>query len=173
MTPDRSKRDESGNQELRKNRVFRELHIVHWLARTGLGALFLYTGVVKALDPGAFAESIKAFELTGPRGTEVLTFNVPALEIVAGAILLLGIPRLWRGAATVLAGLLGVFCLAVALAWTRGLTVSCGCFGGTAVPTDPGWWLLRNAVLAGGLLALLAMSLWRSPAEGVSMERSR
>jgi uncharacterized membrane protein YphA (DoxX/SURF4 family) len=172
MILDRSKRDESGTQNL-GNRVFREIHVVHWLARTGLGALFLYTGVMKALDPGAFAESIKAFELTGPRGTEALTFGVPALEVVAGVILLLGIPQLWRGAAAVLAGLLGVFCLAVALAWARELTVSCGCFGGVAVPTDPGWWLLRNALLAGELLALLAISSRRAPADGVSMQRSR
>ncbi len=141
------------------------LRVLHGLVRAGLGALFLYTGVVKALDPAAFAESIMAFELTGPRGTEALTFGVPALESVAGLILLLGIPRLWRGAALVLAGLLLVFIVAIALAWARGLTVSCGCFGGAGgVPGNPAWWLLRNGALAAALLLLVAA--WKRISSG-------
>jgi uncharacterized membrane protein YphA (DoxX/SURF4 family) len=151
------------------------LHTLHWLARTGIGLLFLYAGVVKMRDPVHFVENVKAFELTSPRWTEVLTFGVPALETVAGLILLLGIPSLWRGAAVVLAGLLAVFGVAIAAAWWRGLPVSCGCFGETSgVPTDPVWWLIRNAALAGILISLAASlgkngraslfpnSLWRS-----------
>jgi uncharacterized membrane protein YphA (DoxX/SURF4 family) len=134
------------------------IQALHWLARTGLGLLILYAGVVKMQDPVHFAESVKAFELTSPRWTEVLTYGVPAVETVAGLILMFGIPSLWRGAAVALAALLGVFCMAIASAWWRGLPVSCGCFGdASGVPTDPIWWLVRNAVLMGILLVLVAV----------------
>lgn len=142
------------------HRVSKWLNVAHWLTRTGIGLLFFYAGVVKMRDPIHFVESIKAFELTSPRWAEILTFGVPALEAVAGLILLLGITSLWRGAAVTLAGLLAVFCVAIASAWWRGLPVNCGCFGETSgVPTDPVWWLLRNAVLAGVLLFLVRFQL--------------
>ncbi|HEY5793051.1 MAG TPA: MauE/DoxX family redox-associated membrane protein [Chthoniobacterales bacterium] len=131
-------------------------YALHWMARTGLGLLFFYAGIVKILDPIRFAESIKAFELTGPRLTEALTFGVPALELAGGCILALGVRSLWRGAASVLAGLLGVFSAAVASAWWRGLAVSCGCFGAPdSFPSNPAWWLARNALLAAVLAALV------------------
>ncbi len=136
------------------------IYVAHWLTRTGVGLLFLYAGFVKMRDPVHFAESIKAFEFTSPRWTEVLTFGVPAVEAVAGLILLLGIPSLWRGSAVALAGLLGVFCVAIASTWWRGLPVNCGCFGdASGVPTNPAWWLIRNAVLAGVLLLLVAFQI--------------
>ena len=135
------------------------LHVLHWLARTGLGLLFLYAGAVKMHDPIHFAESVKAFELTSPRWTEVLTFSVPAFETVASLILFLGIRSLWRGAAFVLAGLLAVFSVAIGAAWWRGLPVSCGCFGEpSGVPTDPMWWLIRNAALVGTLIFLVVFT---------------
>jgi len=138
------------------HRISKWIYVAHWLTRIGVGLLFLYAGIVKMLDPVHFAEGIKAFELTSPQWAEVLTFGVPALEAVAGLILFLGVRSLWRGAAVVLAGLLAVFCGAIVSAWWRGLPVSCGCFGdASGVPSDPMWWSIRNAALAGVLLLLV------------------
>lgn len=128
----------------------------HWLIRTGLGLMFIYSGAVKMIDPANFAENIKEFEIAGPRLTELLTYGIPAMEFVAGVILAIGIRSLWRGAAGVLVCMLLTFTFIVALAWARGLTVSCGCFGDTShLPTSPAFWIARNVVIALALITLV------------------
>lgn len=52
---------------------------------------------------------------------------LPWLEVVIGGALLLG--RATAGAAMICAGLMLVFIAALASAWSRGLDISCGCFG--------------------------------------------
>jgi len=115
------------------------------IARLLLAAAFLYAGILKALDPAAFALAIDNFRLLPFPAAAALALYLPWLEIVAG----LGVlwPRFRGGALAVLVGLCGGFAGAIASAVLRDLDIGCGCFGGD-----------------GGSRASLLLSLLRSVA---------
>lgn len=92
-----------------------------------LGGVFLFASLGKIGAPQAFAASIGGFKLIH----ESILLEVGLLllwhEVICGILVLLGI---WaRAAAMVLTGLLGLFFLAMASAYARGLDIDCGCFG--------------------------------------------
>lgn len=103
--------------------------------RVVLGGLFIYAGVVKALDPLDFAQDIRAYRLVGQTLSFVVAVTLPWLEILAGALLIAGVWR--RGAALVIAGLLVFFIVLTLVTMARGLDVDCGCFG--SLSRKSGW----------------------------------
>lgn len=97
------------------------------LFRLALGGLFVYAGIVKALEPLEFAQNIRNYDLVGRSLAFIAAIVLPWLEIVAGALLIAG---LWkRGAALAISGLLVFFIALTVVTMIRGLDVDCGCFG--------------------------------------------
>ena len=133
--------------------------MVGTLARLGLAAVFLVSGVLKALDPDATYVAVRAYDVLPKAGVALVAAVLPWFEIVLGVLLLLGVAT--RAAAAVGAGLLLVFVAGVTQAWARGLSIDCGCFGGGgAVDPDQttyGQELLRDA----GFLLLAAWLIVR------------
>lgn len=105
------------------------------LARFGLAAVWLLSGVPKALDPDQTYVAVRAYDVLPPLGVELVAAVLPWLEIALAVLLLLGLGT--RAVALVSAGLLLVFIVGVAQAWARGLSIDCGCFGGGGV-VEPG-----------------------------------
>lgn len=98
-----------------------------------LGGLFLYAGLVKGQDVTAFARDLAAYQLLPYAFNYLVAATLPYVEVLAGALLLLG--RNVRGAALLLALLTLVFIAAILSALLRGLEIDCGCFGsGAATP---------------------------------------
>lgn len=120
------------------------------MARLLLGGVFLWAGVLKAVDPLAFARSLATYQLLPQQGNLLVAVTLPWVEIVCATLLLLG----WRvrPAALVAAVLNLIFIVAIASVLARGLNVDCGCFGHDAA-TPPELALLRD-------LVLLALALW-------------
>ena len=130
-----------------------------WLWRIlelAIGALFIYAGVLKALDPIGFANDIENYHILPWSVGIRLAFYLPWLEIFCGIALWFGkgIP----GALAILSGLTVVFIVASISAKSRGIDVSCGCFGHAA----------RNLSFAAHLtidfviLSAVVASLWRT-----------
>lgn len=95
-----------------------------------IGAVFLYAGGLKALDPVGFANNIENYHLLPwPLGIR-LAFYLPWLEIFCGVALWLR--KGTRGALTIAGALTLIFILASVVAKARGIDVSCGCFGHAA-----------------------------------------
>lgn len=114
-----------------------------------LGAIFLYSGGAKLVDPAAFQTNIANFELVSSGFAGLVAVYLPWLEMLCGAALILR----WKmdGALALLGLLLMVFIFFVGSAWARGLDVTCGCFGATdAAPNYP-LWIVRNLAMLGGL----------------------
>lgn len=133
------------------------LDVVGTLARLGLAAVWLFSGVPKALDPDQTYVAVRAYDVLPPLGVELVAGVLPWLEITLGVLLLLGLGT--RAVAVASAALLVVFVAGVVSAWARGLSIDCGCFGGggTVAPEDTtyGTELLRDAaflLLAGWLV---------------------
>lgn len=129
-----------------------------WYARTGMGSLFLWSGIAKSLHPIAFSDNLRNFELLGDPWIAFVSLFLPAFEMVTGLCLLAGI--WWRGATVwvIIAGAL--FSAALISAWARGLEIACGCFGpeiGTTAPNLP-FHLAGLALLIGLGMAMLLRS---------------
>ena len=133
----------------------RALDVVGTVARFGLAAVWLVSGVLKAVDPDQTYVAVRAYDVLPAAGVEVVAALLPWVEIALGVLLLLGIGT--RAVAVLSALLLLVFVAGVVQAWARGLSIDCGCFGGGG-PVEPGETaygleLLRDA-------AFLAASAW-------------
>ena len=134
--------------------------IVGTVARLGLAAVFLVSGVLKAIDPDATYVAVRAYDVLPKLGVALVAGVLPWLEIAIGLLLLAGIAT--RAVAVASAVLLLAFMAGVTQAWARGLSIDCGCFGGGGA-VDPeqttyGLELLRDA----GFL-LMAGWLWCGP----------
>lgn len=100
---------------------------LHWVARLGLAGLFLWTGWQKLVEPGAFAASIANYRVLPEALVGAAAVGLPVLELVVGIALL--VPAYARGAAVIVASLLGLFAVAMAQSKLRGIDLDCGCFG--------------------------------------------
>ena len=106
----------------------RVLDGVGTLARLGLAAVWLVSGLIKALDPAQTYVAVRAYDVLPKDAVSVVAGVLPWFELALGALLLLGVGT--RAAAVLSALLLVVFIAGVAQAWARGLNIDCGCFGG-------------------------------------------
>ena len=139
--------------------------VVGTVARLGLAAVFLVSGVLKAVDPDATYVAVRAYDVLPKAGVTLVAGILPWLEIVLGLLLLVGLAT--RVVAVASAGLLVVFIAGVTQAWARGLSIDCGCFGGGGA-VDPGQTtygleLLRDA----GFLLMAAWLIVRPRTLGV------
>jgi len=97
------------------------------IAGIGLGALFVYAGVLKLLDPVEFYRSVLNYRLLEGGVAWVAALFLPWLEVASG----LGVALPWtrRGGLAWLVLLLLAFQAGLISAWVRGLDIDCGCFG--------------------------------------------
>src|SRR5215471_8378828 len=103
------------------------LRIVWRILAVISGGIFVYAGVLKAIDPAQFAIDIDNYK-TLPWFVSVrLAFYLPWLEIFCGLALVFRC--LYRGGLSILTTLVLVFIGATIAARVRGLDITCGCFG--------------------------------------------
>jgi putative oxidoreductase len=121
-----------------------------------LGGLFIYAGATKVLDPIGFANDIDNYKIVPWAIGVRLAFYLPWLEILCGLALITR--RLYLGALSILAGLIGIFIVASTVAKARGLDITCGCFGHASKNLSFTWHLALDFALLVGLLLLLRLN---------------
>lgn len=130
------------------------------LLRIVLATVFAAAGVMKGLDPSAFAFALARLRLLPAAAIGPAAILIPWMELVAAAALLL--PS-WRRAGLALAGSqLVAYTVVLAVAFGRGTASGCACFGeseGVLARVDVA--LARNVLL----LAATAFLLFR-PSRG-------
>jgi uncharacterized membrane protein YphA (DoxX/SURF4 family) len=137
------------------------------LARLVTGGVWIVAGALKLPDPAASVRAVRAYELLPEAVVPAVGYLLPALEVVVGVGLVLGL--LTRGAALVSAVLFLAFIVGIASAWSRGLQIDCGCFGGGGFKADASddypWEIARD-------VGLLALSVWLviRPASALSLD---
>ncbi len=115
-----------------------------------VGAVFIYAGILKVLDPLRFASDINNYQMIPWSVGVRFAFYLPWLEVLCGLALVLH--RFFAGAVTITIGLVLAFIGATAAARIRGIDVSCGCFGNAGTNLTLTWHLV---ILGGLLLALV------------------
>lgn len=114
------------------------------LFRVAVGGLFIYSGIVKALDPLGFAQDVRDYQVVGQSLSFLVAVFLPWLEIFAGLFLASGLMK--RAGAATISLLLVFFIVLVAATMVRGLDVDCGCFGTLSRKAGPGL-ILEDAVM--------------------------
>jgi uncharacterized membrane protein YphA (DoxX/SURF4 family) len=122
--------------------------------RLGLGALFVIAGMQKLRDPAAFANDITNYQLF-PSYAALLAATLPTTEVVAGLGLLVPSSPWRRAAAAAIALMMLVFTIAAASALSRGIDISCGCFGAGAGDTIDALTIVRDLALLGAAVLLV------------------
>jgi hypothetical protein len=121
-----------------------------------IGALFIYAGAVKVIDPAAFMRDIDNYHMLPWSLGVGLGLYLPWLEIFCGLALITRV--FYRGGVFIVTALMFVFIVASIVAKTRGLDISCGCFGHASQYLSFSWHLALDFLLLGGLLVL-----WKRP----------
>ena len=117
-----------------------------------VGALFIYAGVLKALDPVRFAMDIDNYKILPWSIAVGLAFYLPWLEILCGCALIFR--RLYRGGLSILLLSVLVFIAATIAAKTRGLDITCGCFGHASQHWSFPQHMAIDLIILAGLVAL-------------------
>lgn len=128
--------------------------ILYHGSRLVLAAIFCYAGLVKALDVVAFAGSVANYQLLPYQFNFLVAATLPYVELAAGLLLLLG--RQVRPATLLVAGMNGVFIIALLSVILRGLDIDCGCFR----PGGEGHTSAQMALLRDAGIMLLAAMTW-------------
>jgi uncharacterized membrane protein YphA (DoxX/SURF4 family) len=121
-----------------------------------VGALFIYAGVVKIIEPVEFARDIDNYKMLPWQFGIFLALYLPWLEILCGLALITRV--LYRGGIFIVTTLMAVFIVVSVVAKARGLDVSCGCFGHASRYLNFSWHLALDFALLAGLVLLWKQS---------------
>lgn len=124
------------------------------LARLGLAAVWITSGLLKAVDPAQTYVAVRAYDVLPREAVGVVAGVLPWFELALGLLLLVGLGA--RAVAVLSAGLLLVFLAGVTQAWVRGLSIDCGCFGGGGVVASGQTQYVQEILRDVGFLALAA-----------------
>jgi uncharacterized membrane protein YphA (DoxX/SURF4 family) len=138
------------------------------VARLVTGGVWLVAGALKVTNPDTSIAAVRAYELLPGSLVEPVAIALPAVELVVGLALLVGV--LTRGAAVVSGVLFVAFIIGIVSVWARGIEIDCGCFGGGGVDPNASskypWEVARDV----GLL-LLSAYVVLVPRTRVSVDR--
>jgi uncharacterized membrane protein YphA (DoxX/SURF4 family) len=138
------------------------------IARLVVGGVWIGAGYTKIIDIGASVRAVRAYQLLPEAVVPVVGAALPAVEILVGVLLVVGL--FVRVSSVVSALMMLAFIIGISSAWARGLRIDCGCFGSGGVLAegeDPtyGWELARDA----GLFVLAVICAWR-PSGAVALD---
>ena len=98
-----------------------------FLVRLTIAALFIYAGVVKALDPAHFMAQMESFHFLDYFLIFAVAHVLPMIEILCGILLLT--MKYTCSASVILILISSLFILVLTTLKAMGLDVDCGCFG--------------------------------------------
>ncbi|KQY63582.1 MULTISPECIES: MauE/DoxX family redox-associated membrane protein [unclassified Nocardioides] len=130
------------------------------LARLVVGGVWIVAGALKLPDPAASVRAVRAYDLLPESVVPTVGHVLPLVEVVVGVCLVIGL--LTRPMALLSVLLFAAFIFGIASAWSRGLQIECGCFGGggySSNATDDYPWEIARDV---GLLLASALLVWRA-----------
>ena len=127
-------------------------------ARLVVGGLWIWAGVIKLPDPESSVTAVRAYQLLPLGLADVVGRVLPTLEVVVGVCLVLGLVTRVSGAISALMQI--AFIVGIISVWSRGIAISCGCFGDGGPDPDAfdkyPWEVARDA----GLLLLSLFLVW-------------
>lgn len=124
--------------------------VVWFLGRMVLGGIFIWSGIVKIIEPAdQFESAIAAYQIVPEFILPVMALILPWVELIFGVFVVLG--WMFRFSVGVLIFLLIVFMIAVGSTVAAGISLDgCGCFGSSFSLGDDPWDVIwKDAALLG------------------------
>ena len=124
-----------------------------------LGAMLVLTGAIKVTDPASFGQIVARYEILPALLVPYAASFIPALEVILGLTLLIGIKV--RASAAIATLLMTAFIVFISVNVFRGRSFECGCFQlhllgiGLAEKVSP-WLVLRNCIFLAGYAVLFS-----------------
>jgi uncharacterized membrane protein len=106
------------------------------IIRFALGAVFIYAGITKLVDPKAFAKIISQYDLVPESLLAPVAIGLPVLEVLAGIGLFFAV----RGSLSVTLGLLVTFVCVLWYGILKNLDIDCGCFSPLELKSQASLW---------------------------------
>jgi uncharacterized membrane protein YphA (DoxX/SURF4 family) len=129
------------------------------LARLVVGGVWLAAGALKLQDGAESVRAVRAYRLLPEAIVPTVGHGLPALEVVIGLALVVGV--LTRPIGVLSALLQLAFVIGISSAWARGMRIDCGCFGNGGFDADATskypWEIARDV----GLMLLSMWLVWR------------
>jgi putative oxidoreductase len=126
---------------------------LNFLLRLIIGGLFVYAAWHKVLEPAGFAMSVRGYKIIPFALSNLFALSVAWTELIAGAMLILGI--FTRKAAGAIAVLLTLFIIAITTVIVKGMVVDCGCFGSEGGSSTSWLLVIRNLGLLFGCYLIM------------------
>lgn len=123
--------------------------------RLVVGVTFLRAGLSKFVSREHFALAVGNYGIVGPQASLYVARWLPPLEVLLGALLVVGVMRTQVSLA--LTVLLLAFSAAVVTNLAKGRVIDCGCFGPGAQKRITWWTVFRNVGLAAAALLIAAL----------------
>jgi putative oxidoreductase len=123
----------------------RPISVFLFLARLGIGCMFLWGSLPKIRQPYDFLSSVYSYELVGPKLGMFVAMTLPWLEIFVGICLIGGV--FISGALLVSTGMAMMFTFVIGSALYHGLDITCGCFGASSTEIVNYSTLIRACVI--------------------------
>lgn len=137
-----------------------------FIIRLAIALLFIYSGAVKASDPGHFIAQIESFHLVSYMMAYIVAHILPMLEIVCGILLLT--MRYTCAASAILMLLTAMFIGVLSTLKAMGSNVAdCGCFGAWSIVEG----YTSHVVMNFSIIVLLAVHALRSAKLMLLMEK--
>ncbi len=128
---------------------------LEYLARIGLGFMFIAASINKIADPESFAMLVAQYQALPSFLVNIFSLWLPVFELVVGVALLIG-PKTKINAYLILF-MMVLFIIALIQALIRDLGITCGCFDLEGSSDKKGAWisLVRDFVLLPPLVFLI------------------
>ena len=103
--------------------------------RQYIGFVFVFACIHKIAHPAIFAMDVATYQILPLQLINLMAITLPWIELFAGIMIIIG----WRtrAASLCIAGMMAMFLVAIIIALTKGLEMSCGCFASQAMEEDP------------------------------------
>ncbi|HEY5124081.1 MAG TPA: MauE/DoxX family redox-associated membrane protein [Ignavibacteria bacterium] len=125
---------------------FLENKFIIIILRLVIGGLFIYASWGKLMNPEDFGRAIRGYDILPLGSISFLSVLLPFVEFISGLFLILGIFK--RGSSFIIIAMLLAFLIGLTQAYTRGLSIDCGCFSLSASSenTQGGYYLLVRII---------------------------
>lgn len=96
-----------------------------WACRLVVGGLFILSSFGKLADMAKFLGSVEQYQMLPALPQALWAASLPGIELLAGLLLIFG--PWWRASALLIAGLFGVFIVALVSVIARRMEIDCSC----------------------------------------------
>ncbi len=98
------------------------------VCRLILGGTLLIAGLLKIGNLASNVQSVRAYKLFSEQLVQIIGYGLPIFEIILGLLIIAGVFTRWTALLGVL--VMAAFIAGIIHAWSSGLRIDCGCFGG-------------------------------------------